>query len=171
MFLMDNYCILLYKTYNISTLFSFMQDVWNIQHLGSVLDLLNGERELQTSTGVSIAGVNTPYLYFGMWKSTFAWHTEDMDLYSINYVHYGAPKTWYCIPPDHGRRFERCLSGWWWVIIIYTILMDYYIIYYQCVICTAHNTIGTLSVLDFDIASSGNLLNPQQCVSNMWSLI
>eukprot|EP00070_Physeter_catodon_P042897 XP_028349791.1 lysine-specific demethylase 4C isoform X16 [Physeter catodon] len=62
-------------------------DEWNIAHLNTVLDVVEEE------CGISIEGVNTPYLYFGMWKTTFAWHTEDMDLYSINYLHFGEPKS------------------------------------------------------------------------------
>lgn len=61
---------------------------WNIAHLNTILDVVGEE------CGISIEGVNTPYLYFGMWKTTFAWHTEDMDLYSINYLHFGEPKSW-----------------------------------------------------------------------------
>uniref|UniRef100_A0A672MJ57 [histone H3]-trimethyl-L-lysine(9) demethylase n=1 Tax=Sinocyclocheilus grahami TaxID=75366 RepID=A0A672MJ57_SINGR len=78
---------------------------WNIGRLNTILDLV--ERE----SGITIKGVNTSYLYFGMWKSTFAWHTEDMDLYSINYLHFGEPKSWYIVPPEHGKRLERLAKG------------------------------------------------------------
>lgn len=70
--------------------FSSSQGVneWNIGHLNTLLDMVEQE------CGIVIEGVNTPYLYFGMWKTTFAWHTEDMDLYSINYLHFGQSKSW-----------------------------------------------------------------------------
>lgn len=74
---------------------------WNINKLGTILDFVN------TDYNIKIEGVNTAYLYFGMWKTTFAWHTEDMDLYSINYLHYGKPKTWYAVPPKYGKKFEK----------------------------------------------------------------
>lgn len=83
------------------SLFDANTKQWNLGHLGTIQDLLEQE------CGVVIEGVNTPYLYFGMWKTTFAWHTEDMDLYSINYLHLGEPKTWYAVPPEHGQRLER----------------------------------------------------------------
>ncbi|XP_055921875.1 myb-like protein U isoform X2 [Eupeodes corollae] len=79
---------------------------WNINRLGTILDFVNEDY------GIQIDGVNTAYLYFGMWKTTFAWHTEDMDLYSINYLHFGAPKTWYVVPPEYGRKLEKVANSY-----------------------------------------------------------
>jgi len=76
-------------------------EVWNISKLGCILDVIKKD---QSS---NIQGVLSPYLYFGMWKATFSWHIEDLDLYAINLVHHGAPKTWYCVPPKYGYLLER----------------------------------------------------------------
>ncbi|XP_045835913.1 lysine-specific demethylase 4B-like [Meles meles] len=78
---------------------------WNIGSLRTILDMV--EREC----GTIIEGVDTPYLYFGMWKTTFTWDTEDMDLYSIHDLQFGEPKSWYAIPPEHGKRLERLAIG------------------------------------------------------------
>ncbi|KAJ3317123.1 hypothetical protein HDV06_001976 [Boothiomyces sp. JEL0866] len=76
-------------------------NLWNISNLESLLSTIN----------TKIPGVNTPYLYFGLYKATFAWHVEDMDLFSINYIHFGAPKQWYVIPQEYKQKFERFASS------------------------------------------------------------
>jgi [histone H3]-trimethyl-L-lysine9/36 demethylase len=35
---------------------------------------------------------------------------EDADLYSVNFLHWGAPKIWYCVSPKDKAKFER-LAG------------------------------------------------------------
>ncbi|ORX93354.1 JmjC-domain-containing protein [Basidiobolus meristosporus CBS 931.73] len=82
-------------------LFDETTTTWHLGHLDNILNEIN----------VSLPGVNSPYLYFGMWKATFPWHVEDMDLYSINFIHFGAPKQWYAIPPPQHERFERVAQG------------------------------------------------------------
>ena len=39
-----------------------------------------------------ITGVMVPWLYVGSCLSAFCWHVEDHALYSVNYLHMGAPK-------------------------------------------------------------------------------
>ena len=68
---------------------------WNLAKLNTVLQTLP-----------PVHGVNLPYLYIGTWRAMFAWHTEDMDLYSINYLHSGSPKSWYAIGPELAEFFE-----------------------------------------------------------------
>ena len=84
------------------TLFDDDCNEFNLSRLNTCLNL--------TDRKLKIPGVTSSYLYFGMWKSTFAWHTEDMDLYSINYLHFGQPKSWYVIPPAYGHAFEKLVA-------------------------------------------------------------
>jgi hypothetical protein len=85
------------------TLFDERTKSWNLGKLDNILDVL----------GSNIPGVNSAYLYLGMWKATFAWHLEDVDLYSINYLHFGAPKQWYSIAQPDARRFEAAMKTIW----------------------------------------------------------
>jgi jumonji domain-containing protein 2 len=71
---------------------------WDLKNLPGVLS--DGLRK-------KISGVNEPYLYFGSWKTLFSWHKEDMDLYSINYLHTGKPKFWYSLPREESPKFEH----------------------------------------------------------------
>ena len=40
-----------------------------------------------------------------------AWHTEDLNMCSINYMHYGSPKFWYFISADDIKKFEGYLKN------------------------------------------------------------
>ena len=56
-------------------------------------------------------GVNTPYIYVGAWKTMFGWHKEDMDLFSINYLHEGRPKFWYGVDLTCNELFENFVKS------------------------------------------------------------
>ncbi|KAL2904625.1 putative lysine-specific demethylase ELF6 [Bienertia sinuspersici] len=53
-----------------------------------------------------IPGVTSPMVYVGMLFSWFAWHVEDHELHSMNFLHTGSPKTWYAIPGQYAFAFE-----------------------------------------------------------------
>uniref|UniRef100_A0A0E0JH67 JmjC domain-containing protein n=1 Tax=Oryza punctata TaxID=4537 RepID=A0A0E0JH67_ORYPU len=77
---------------------------WNLKNFSRLSNSVL--RLLQTP----IPGVTDPMLYIGMLFSMFAWHVEDHYLYSINYHHCGAFKTWYGVPGDAAPGFERVAS-------------------------------------------------------------
>ncbi|PLW51009.1 hypothetical protein PCANC_08148 [Puccinia coronata f. sp. avenae] len=93
----------MYGADTMGSLFDERTKDWNVANLDNLLNRLKLKKK--------IPGVNTPYLYFGTWRATFAWHVEDADLYSINYIHFGAPKFWYSIPQEHNPRFESFMSS------------------------------------------------------------
>ncbi|XVF70778.1 hypothetical protein PTKIN_Ptkin11bG0189600 [Pterospermum kingtungense] len=55
-------------------------------------------------------GVTDPTFCIGMLFSLFAWHVKDHYLYSINYHHCGASKTWFGMPSDATLKFEKVVK-------------------------------------------------------------
>ncbi|WKA03345.1 hypothetical protein VitviT2T_021460 [Vitis vinifera] len=76
---------------------------WNLNNFprlpGSVLAFESGD----------ISGVLVPWLYIGMCFSSFCWHVEDHHLYSLNYMHWGAPKIWYGVPGQDALKLEAAM--------------------------------------------------------------
>ncbi|XP_020599580.1 lysine-specific demethylase JMJ705-like [Phalaenopsis equestris] len=76
------------------------ETAWNMRGVsrakGSLLRFMKEE----------IPGVTSPMLYVAMMFSWFAWHVEDHELHSLNYLHLGAGKTWYGVPRDAALAFE-----------------------------------------------------------------
>ena len=76
---------------------------WNLRALpllrGSLLGLLHEH----------VPGVSTPWLYVGMLFSSFCWHAEDSYLFSMNYLHCGASKTWYAAPGSQALRLQQAM--------------------------------------------------------------
>ncbi|KAI3793456.1 hypothetical protein L1987_36075 [Smallanthus sonchifolius] len=58
-----------------------------------------------------IPGVTSPMVYLGMLFSWFAWHVEDHELHSLNFLHIGSPKTWYAVPGDYAFTFEEVIRS------------------------------------------------------------
>ncbi|KAL6902365.1 hypothetical protein ACP4OV_005241 [Aristida adscensionis] len=56
-----------------------------------------------------VPGVTSPMVYIGMLFSWFAWHVEDHELHSLNFLHTGAPKTWYAVPGDQAAELEEVI--------------------------------------------------------------
>ena len=60
---------------------------------------------------VCISGINIPWIYYGMLYSTFCWHIEDLNLFSVNYLLEGKPKVWYSISSEDKENFENYVKS------------------------------------------------------------
>lgn len=82
----------------------YVKSGWNLNNLprlaGSILSYENAD----------ISGVQVPWLYVGMCFSSFCWHVEDHHLYSLNYMHFGAPKMWYGVPGSDAIKLEGAMK-------------------------------------------------------------
>ncbi|KAJ0465354.1 putative chromatin remodeling & transcription regulator FYR family [Helianthus annuus] len=81
----------------------YIRSGWNLNNFprlpGSLLSYESGD----------ISGVLVPWLYVGMCFSSFCWHVEDHHLYSMNYMHFGAPKMWYAVPGKDAIKLEAAM--------------------------------------------------------------
>ena len=77
---------------------------WNL----NIFPLLKGS--LLEALPARQSGITDPWLYLGMCFSTFCYHAEDSDMYSINYMHCGEGKLWYgCRGGEGAVRFEQAM--------------------------------------------------------------
>lgn len=74
-------------------------------------EMITHPSNLLRTVGAKIPGLTRPWLYFGMMFSAFCWHVEDHYLGSVNYLHAGAPKTWYGVPTEGADAFERAVKA------------------------------------------------------------
>lgn len=75
-----------------------------------------------TRKNEAISGISSPWIYSGMLFASFCWHVEDLYMYSVNYMHKGAPKTWYirwfyffwsfryCVPSEYKEAFDDVIK-------------------------------------------------------------
>ena len=80
--------------------------LWNLNKFHSSADARSPLKLLQTP----IAGVTTPHVYHGALFSTSSWLVEELYLLSLNFLHIGAPKTWYAVPAQHADDFENAVQ-------------------------------------------------------------
>ncbi|XP_075997057.1 lysine (K)-specific demethylase 5Ba isoform X2 [Genypterus blacodes] len=82
----------------------YLSSGWNLNNM-PVLD-----SSVLTHITADICGMKLPWLYVGMCFSSFCWHIEDHWSYSINYLHWGEPKTWYGAPGYAAEHLEGVMK-------------------------------------------------------------
>ncbi|KFD65775.1 hypothetical protein M514_07662 [Trichuris suis] len=82
----------------------YAQSPWNLNNLASspesALSFIDKE----------ILRIKVPSMHIGSCFSTFCWHVEDHWAYSINYLHWGEPTTWYAVSSMEATKFETAMK-------------------------------------------------------------
>ena len=81
----------------------YAESEWNLNNLPIV------PNSILKHIDMDISGMKVPWLYVGMCFSTFCWHVEDHWTPSINFLHWGEPKTWYGIPSKYAEKAEAVM--------------------------------------------------------------
>uniref|UniRef100_A0A8C2ESJ5 [histone H3]-trimethyl-L-lysine(4) demethylase n=1 Tax=Cyprinus carpio TaxID=7962 RepID=A0A8C2ESJ5_CYPCA len=82
----------------------YLQCGWNLNNMAMMTP------SVLTHITADICGMTLPWLYVGMCFSSFCWHIEDHWSYSINYLHWGEPKTWYGAPGFAAEQLEAVMK-------------------------------------------------------------
>lgn len=82
-----------------------MNSPWNLNNLSHL------DKSVLSHMNVEISGMKVPWAYVGMCFSCFCWHVEDHWSYSINYLHWGEPKTWYGVSGVDAEKFEKVMKS------------------------------------------------------------
>lgn len=56
-----------------------------------------------------IPGIHSTFVNIGMMSTWFCVHREDSELASVNYLHTGSPKYWYCVPAREKTKLEKLM--------------------------------------------------------------
>lgn len=94
----------LYTVENETSMYPASYPYWRIDKLKSSDSIIHG-------TDNKIKGINTSYVYIGMEYSTFAAHTEDSGLASMNLLHSGKPKMWYGVSSANADKLEQFVTS------------------------------------------------------------
>ncbi|XP_071017329.1 lysine-specific demethylase 5B-like isoform X1 [Oncorhynchus clarkii lewisi] len=82
----------------------YLSSGWNLNNMPVI------DSSVLTHVTADICGMKLPWLYVGMCFSSFCWHIEDHWSYSINYLHWGEPKTWYGAPGYAAEKLEGVMK-------------------------------------------------------------
>ena len=99
----------------ILTFYYFFQTVWNPSTLDNILSMKHEYGEMlqskYTPQSKPLPNVQISKVNFNMWGACQAWQTCPLDLYGLNFLHFGDPVTWYVVPREYSAKLEHIAAG------------------------------------------------------------